>query len=674
MRREPSAAATLLDAVSRRRAWLHLAECLAAAVTIAVAVAWISSVFQSGFVSLSTGIALGVLAGGLLYFIQKDQRTSVVAATEIERLRPSCRNVVVTSEELRRHPDRASAWMTARVNEDASRAVQGLGAGEVVPARRPVAAVAFALLISTAAWLGPGPRQAGALAGQTARQIADAVTGTRSARLSVTLRPPAYSALPERTVIDPERLEVLEGTRLRFTVSGAGAARLRFGASLVGAFPAGGDAVETVARDGGYFAIEHDGVVVRLIALLVTRDRSPSVKIEQPARDLLLPEASRSIPIRVSATDDLGLAALDLRYTKVSGSGEQFEFHEGVLPLSIARASAREWRADTQMALARLNLEPGDSLVYRAVARDGRSGDEGLGASDTYFIEIAGPGQVPLEGVEMPPEEQRYALSQQMIVLKIERLIARQASMPRATLVEESALIAAEQRSVRANFIFLLGGHVEDEEVEAEQSSEISEGRLQNTARRDISAAIGHMTRAEQGLVAVNTSQALPPARHAVDALQRAFGRSRYLLRSLASRSRLDPARRLTGTVAGAEAWRRVAADSDPREGEAVRALLARLVAAHEALARGQTTRVDLATLAEQALAIDPGAARWSQMAIRIQSVVAQGVSRPAEAIKILEGVIAEISATAGDGLVPRAGLAPPRSPLERAWGVGGTK
>jgi len=563
--------------------------------------------------------------------------------------------------------------MTARVIDDACRAVQGLGAADVVPARRTGTALAVAVTICAFAWLGPGPRRTGTIVSQAAREIAVAV-GARNPRLTVTVRPPGYSALPESTVIDPDRLEVLEGTRLRFALAGAGAARLRFGSSLVAAFPREGKAVETVARDGGYFAIEQEGATTRLIALLVTRDRSPSVKIEQPARDLLLPDASRSVPIHVSATDDLGLTALDVRYTKVSGSGEQFEFQEGVLPLSIARGSAREWRADAQIALARLKLEPGDSLVYRAVARDARAGEAGLGASDTYFIEIAGPGQVPLEGVEMPPAEERSALSQQMIVLKIERLIARQSSMPRDSLVEEAALIAAEQRSVRANFIFLLGGHVEDEEIEAEQSSEIAEGRLQHTARRDISAAIGHMTRAEQGLVAANTSQALPPARHAVDALQRAFGRSRYLLKSLASRSRLDPARRLTGNVAGAESWRRMSAESGPRDGEPVRTLLARLVAAHEEISRGQATRVDLANLAERALAIDPVAARWSQLASRIQSAHGQVASRPADAGKTLEGVIADVASAAGVGLVPRAGLPAHRSALERAWSAGGSK
>ncbi len=142
---------------------------------------------------------------------------------------------------------------------------------------------------------------------------------------------------------------------------------------------------------------------------------------------------------------------------------------------------------------------------------------------------MAGPGQVALAGFELPPDRERYALSQQMIVLKLERLRAREKTLDRATLEQEVGNISAEQRAVRANFVFLMGGHVEDEEAEAEHSHEIQEGRLENTARREIVDAIQHMGKVEVGLAAINTTAALPPARAAVEALQRAFGRNRYI-------------------------------------------------------------------------------------------------------------------------------------------------
>ena len=163
--------------------------------------------------------------------------------------------------------------------------------------------------------------------------------------------------------------------------------------------------------------------------------------------------------------------------------------------MTIARESGRAWKARTDLALAKLGLTPGDAMIYRIVGRDERPGDAGLASSETFFIEVAGPGQVALAGFELPPDRERYALSQQMIVLKLERLRARERALDRATLEREVGNIAAEQRAVRANFVFLMGGQVEDEEAEAEHSHEIQEGRLENTARREIVDAIQHMGR-----------------------------------------------------------------------------------------------------------------------------------------------------------------------------------
>ena len=88
--------------------------------------------------------------------------------------------------------------------------------------------------------------------------------------------------------------------------------------------------------------------------------------------------------------------------------------------------------------------------------------------------------------------------------------MARERAMARPALEEAAANIAAEQRAVRANFIFLLGGEIEDEEVEAETSSEIAEGRFANKARQEIVGATVLMGRVERALTAVSTKEALP--------------------------------------------------------------------------------------------------------------------------------------------------------------------
>jgi hypothetical protein len=664
--RERPAVLGLIGAVLRRRVHIDAAEAGAFGLVAAAVCTWIASAFVDMASSVMAGAVIGGTCAVALFWFRRRCHTSIDVAHAIETLRPNARNLVITAEELHRHPQRASEWMTLRVTEDASRAVQGLAAATVAPGRRAVLSVCGALAVCLGLSLLPSVQQTQTAVVDLARSVAAAVVPSLASTLTVTVHPPPYSELPEQTLKDPDRLEVLEGSRLDFAFSGP-QTRLRQGTVLLGTLRTGEQPLAVVARDSGYFALEQDDSdkSTRLIALTVLRDRSPVVKIEQPARDLLLPTADRAIPIRITASDDLGLATLELRYTKVSGSGEQFEFREGTLPLRLHRGSAREWSADSQMALAQLELQPGDSLVYRAVGHDRRPGDIGLGASDTFFVEIAGPGQVPLEGIEMPPDEERYALSQQMIVLKIERLKARERNLPREALVEEAALLAAEQRSVRANFVFLLGGHVEDEEVEAEQSTEIAEGRLQNTARRDINAAIGHMTRAEQGLVAATTSAALPPARAAVEALQRAFGRSRYLLRTLQSRTPLDPARRLTGNISTAAPWWRTASEPEQRPGDAVRRLLADLVQAYGSLESPRGTSIRFDRLAEEALAVNPASPHWQQIA---RAIANAHRSNSANARPILDEVIQQISRDAGAGLVPDVRIAVPTSPLERAW------
>jgi hypothetical protein len=494
-----------------------------------------------------------------------------------------------------------------------------------VPLRRAAALVLVASTMAAALHFGVPERGLRAI-----RTVAGRITGSPvqgAVTIVATLHPPAHTGLTAQTVSDPERLTAVEGTRLRLSARGGGGPlHIRFGEVRLEARREDDATVgEIVARESGYFAVSVEGAAgpgARLLPLTVTPDRAPVVRVDDPGRDLLLPTADPVVPIRASATDDYGLRSMALRYTRVSGSGEQFEFVEGELPIDVARESARSWRARSGFTLRTLGLEPGDALVYRVVARDGRPGEAGLASSDTYFIEIAGPGQVALEGFEMPPDRERYALSQQMIVLKIQRLRMRERGLPRGTLQDETGAIAAEQRAVRANFVFLMGGHVEDEFEEAEHSNEIQEGRLENTARREMARAVGHMSYAEQGLAAVNTAEALRQARLAVEALQRAFGRNRYILRTLPVRSRIDPSRRLSGKLDEAfDSRRDVRPVPPPADATAVRDLLAELltVAPSLRLAEQQAANAEtLGRLAERALAAGPGDAEWQQIAARI--------------------------------------------------------
>lgn len=667
----------LLAAVVRRT-WIRDAATGAAlafaAASMTSAVLW----------SWGTGVRAGAGAGvaAIIFVIGlargRAKWTRRAAALRVEHAHPGLHNLIVTAAELQEHPARVSSWMRDRVLAQASARAREVEPARVISLRTPMLLCSVAALAWLAVVAGMPARAARGIQGAVQSLTRNGSVAPGRLHVVVHVQPPAYTGERSREMTNPERLDVLEGTRVRLRISGAAdSLQVRYGNTPLTVRQLEGSAVaEVTLAQSSYLSIaagDNQGSRPMLLPVSVTPDKSPSIRIEAPGRDLLLPRDAAPLRIAATATDDFALEALELRYTKVSGSGEQFDFEEGTLPLRVSRDTARDWKGAAELSIAALRLEPGDALVYRAVARDRRPGDVGFASSDTFFVEIRGPGQVPLEGVEMPPDEERYALSQQMVVLKIERLRARERTITRAALEEETALIAAEQRAVRANFIFLMGGHVEDEFEEAEASHEIQEGRLENNARKDISAAIHHMTGAEQGLTAVSTGAALPPARAAVQALQRAFGRNRYILRSLAVRSRIDPSRRMTGDRTGAADWRRALLPPAPDPAAATaRELLAQIMELVDLVAAGATVpQARWTELAERALAAGSGASEWQAVASAIvqtrDALAAGGGSKDVpEALKTALAPAIE-KAQRGARLPSTAATAPTPS-LMRAW------
>ena len=197
-------------------------------------------------------------------------------------------------------------------------------------------------------------------------------------------------------------------------------------------------------RESGYLAIEPEANGGERSSptdpgrrdIPIARRRSGS---RRPARICCCPTRSRSSRSPRRPRDDYGLAALDLRYTKISGSGEQFEFQEGIVPLRdrARERSRRGRRRPARRSGAAGARRPATRWSIASSAATAGRATPALASSDTFFVEVAGPGQVALEGFELPPDRERYALSQQMIVLKLERLRARERTIDRATLEQE---------------------------------------------------------------------------------------------------------------------------------------------------------------------------------------------------------------------------------------------
>jgi hypothetical protein len=614
---------------ARRLALIAATEGAAAGLLVAVVLAMTGAFGDARTATRILVTAVLAVGGAALHVVATRGRRRHVAIA-VERSMPSCRNVVITAAELLDRPGKVPAYVAERVIADAGRIASRIEAATLFPARRAV----VALLACAGLW-SLTVNRAVARTDETTMTVPATAAGVAIEDVEVVVSPPAYAAGEDSTFRDPARITALAGSRVTLSI------RAR-AASITAVTPAGSS---TLAREGDTFmttfVLDADGYIAiepraadggsgerRLIGLSAIPDALPRVTISEPARDLFLPDAERSIDVTVGVADDLGIASLQLRFTKVGGSGEQFTFTDGALPLAIERRNPRSWTGRAVLRLDTLGLGPGDVLVYRAVATDRRPGAPPV-ESDAFIVEITAPGAVAADGFAIDDEQDRYALSQQMIILETQRLIARTPGLARDTLERQALSLAAQQRTVRAEFVFMMGGELAeeveqaaagigdlDEADHAEADDEAIAGRLENQGRFALIRAIRSMSRAYDALTETRLDDALVEEMAALDQLQNAFSRTRYILRALTEREQLDLSRRLTGSLD--EAARAVRPAPDPRpapRAELLRDALGGIAGIAAMSEFGDAAAARVIAVAETLLRADPSDVTFQEIA-----------------------------------------------------------
>jgi len=576
-------------------------------------------------------VAAGILAAVLLTANRRRQVAEVV-----ERRAPASRNLIVTAAELSVAETRG--YVPELVLGRAARLVDQMEPRALVPTRRS-AAIATALF---ATWLLVATRSVLpiSISGRGASVSATAGSPTLQS-VDVSVTPPAYTGRSVEAFHDPTRVTALAGSALSIVARATGErvtietvasqdTLVRRGAAFAGQLVADADGFVAVQARTGERASAR-----RLIGLTVLPDSLPHVRIVAPARDQRFPDAHRTLSLSIEANDDIGLASLTMRFTKVSGSGERFTFVEGQVPLTVAHRDGRTWTARADWPLDSLGLSPGDMVVYRAIATDRRASG-GTAESDSYIAEILAPGGVAAPGFAADFEQERYAVSQQMVIVKTERLLARRTTMPPADFADESQQLAAEQRKVRAEFVFMLGGELADapdvaasmtdinEEEEAGRESDILAGYDANAGHVALIRGIRAMSRAAASLATSDPATALPHERAALTQLERAFSHSRILLRALATRERLDPSRRLTGSLTDAAGDVRPVADParDPAS-VTLRRVLSEISALAGRRDDGAGGATQASALAERALRVDPSSPALQDVSAQLAKAAA---------------------------------------------------
>src|SRR3954470_6599233 len=608
-------------------------------------------------VSLAAGAVIA--AGVAVWRWRAASRGAIVR--RLERASADSRNLFVTADEIANDRLVVKPIVRARVFADAASSAARVDPRRLLPFGPLLRAVLIAAVAWTAVqtahlWRPPLSRAASGIAVRSTP--ASAAPAASRLRVSVAIHPPPYTALKETTAVDPEQLQMIEGSTLVLSIE-ASAARVTIeheGRTRSLAPGQDGRFIDRrpVTKTGYLAIVAGDGR--RTIPLVVVPDALPVVRLTAPGRDLVYAGGNALIAFDARATDDFGLRSLVLRYTKVTGSGENYEFEEGEIPLAVTAVNARDWKGAASRSLADLKLRDGDMLVYRAVAADARPGDRSA-SSDAFFIEISKLGVAAGDAFTLPEEESKYALSQQMLIVKTERLQQRRASIAADAYSEQALNLAVEQRMIRAEFVFMLGGEINDEEVEAEQSVELQAGRLQNRGQRDLRTATTAMSQAEKLLTGSSTAEALVAERAAVAALQRAFSRDRYILRAMATRSPLDPARRLTGELGDAAGWRRVPPDAPVNRRAALLQDLLRGIAELAGSDQGPRALV----LAGEAILIDPSPASLRQAATELRRAAAttDAAARSTALAAAAAGAAAEARRAHADPPLVAPGLAP---------------
>jgi hypothetical protein len=597
----PDAVGRILSSV-RTRLRIRL---VAQALTIGGAVCGLLLI---GSPRLSISVGAGVAAAAALMLWRWRNSDAVVA--RLVEARHGLDNLLVTAIELNERPRPVRAEIRDAILQQASERAAQVEPGAVVPIGHATGVAASVLI--ACALLARADDVPAMLQSQAA-----AMNGTASAvatDITARVEPPAYTKRNAETHSNPTHLTVLSGSSVR----------VEHRSRVIREWVA-------TASESLNLRIDEVGAS-RFLLVTVVRDQSPVVRVTAPGRDTAFANASMSLPIEVDGLDDLGLTSLTLRYTKASGGGENVTFTEGEVPLALERADERRWRGKARWSLESLDLADGDVLVYRAVGRDTNPQGEPV-ESDAFLIEIGKAAGIANAGFALPTEERKYAISQQMVIYKTERLLANRAAHA-GDWLEQTRMLGVEQRMVRAEVVFLSGGEVQDEVEEAAHSHELAEGRLENPGRAEMVRALNFMSRAEAQLNDGNAAEALVFERQALASLERALDRRRYFLRTLPDRSRIDTTRRLTGERAEAHTWTREQSRAEPALENGLRALVADLAAA----AAG-AREVD-APLAARVAAIDPQSPAMQQAAIAMASA-GTGDQRRASARTAMDAVSA---------------------------------
>jgi hypothetical protein len=343
-------------------------------------------------------------------------------------------------------------------------------------------------------------------------------------RIDLTYHYPARLALPARTVVDGGDISAVRGSRVVVTVvpsQGVSDASLVLNGreSLPMAQNEDGNWTAALAIDEeGQYRIDlpyGDNTQVAAspnYAIEVVADRAPTVKISRFGRDSQVTNVEEAL-IEVSGRDDLNIATLELVYAINDQPEKTVVLYQG----NEAKTGVT---AGHTLRLEDYALSPGDLIAYYARAADSTAENARTSTTDIFFMQVrpfdrsfrrsqGGGG-----GSQGGNQERSLSAQQRQLVIATFKLARDRDSYDEARFTDTMDTLETAQARIR-------------DRVQAIIRRIGTRNVMQRNAgiqrmREELPQAVTAMKEAEQRLGANSPVEALPPARKALQHLQRA--------------------------------------------------------------------------------------------------------------------------------------------------------
>ena len=345
-------------------------------------------------------------------------------------------------------------------------------------------------------------------------------------RIDLTYHYPKRLALAPRTVVDGGDISAVGGSRVVVNVvpsEEVGSASLVLDGRETLPMDNNGDgtwSAEIAISEEGQYRIDlpyGDAIQVAAspnYAIEVIADRAPAVKLSRFGRDSQVTSVEEAL-IEVTGRDDLNIAALELVYA-INDQPEK------TVVLYRGEQATTEVAAAHTLPLEDFGLSPGDLVAYYARAADSHGEDALKSTTDIFFMEIrpfdrsfrraqGGGGAGAMQGGN---QESSLAHQQRQLVIATFKLARDAQDYEEDQFTETADTLETAQGRIRSRveaIIRRIGNRAVMEKNPGVKRM-----------REELPQAVTAMKQAQQRLLEGSPTEALPPARKALQHLQRA--------------------------------------------------------------------------------------------------------------------------------------------------------